>query len=144
MSRAFSLNCKIVHVAAAATAATTDVTTSGVDMGQDGGYEGVCFISTYGTAAAGNLPHGEQSTDNSSFADLLGTEVNVGASDEKVYLDILHPQEQYVRAVFKRGTSSTLGDVYAILYGPRKVPVDNTTAGTIHGELHVAPAEGTI
>ena len=144
--KTFFHNCKVVKVQDHTAAGTTDVTSDAVDMSQDGGYGGVCFIGSYGTAAAGNKPHAEQSSDNGSadtFADLLGSEVGVGSSDEEVMLDVSQPQERYVRSVWARGTSSTLESIYAILYNPRVVPVDNTTAGTIHGELHVAPAEGT-
>jgi len=110
------------------------------------GYRGVLFFSSYGTAAANNLPHAECSSDDGSsdtFADLTGTEVGVSTSDEDVWLDIIQPPEQYVRTVWARGTSSTLGDIWALQYGARSLVVDNTTAGTIHGEAHVAPAEGT-
>jgi hypothetical protein len=42
-----------------------------------------------------------------------------------------------------RGTSTTIDWGIAIPYAARKKPVDNTVAGTIHGELHASPAEGT-
>lgn len=135
---------KLVKVSDPTGAGTSDVTTDSVDMQ---GYEGVMFFSSYGTAATDNLPHLEQSSDDASsdsFADLEGTEVNVSTSDEDVWVEIWRPRERYVRAVFEVGTSSTLGDIWALLYGAKDIPVDNTTEGTIHGELHVHPAEGTI
>lgn len=138
-----SEDVKITKVADHTTAGTSAVTSSSVDM-QD--YEGVIFISSYGTAAAGNTAHAEQSSDDGSsdaFADLAGTEVGVSTSDEDVWVEVHRPTERYVRAAFLRGTSSTLESIYAIQYGAKIKPVDNTTAGTIHGESHNSPAEGT-
>jgi hypothetical protein len=42
-----------------------------------------------------------------------------------------------------RGTSTTLEWCVALKFGAHSMPVDNTVAGTIHGEAHVSPAEGT-
>jgi len=124
-------------------AGTGDVTTSSVDMA---GYRDVIFFSSYGTAAANNTPHAQQSSDDGvgdAYADLAGTAVGVGASDEDVWLRISRPQERYVRTIWERGTSTTLGDIWCIRTGARSYPQDNTIANTIHGEGHVAPAEGT-
>ena len=124
-------------------AGTGDVTSDSVDMA---GYEGVMFFSSYGTANANNLPNLETSSDDGgsdAFTDLAGTEVGVGASDEDVWVEVHRPRERYIKAIFARGTSSTLGDIWALRYGAKTKPVDNTTAGTIHGELHLSPAEGT-
>lgn len=133
---------KIIKVQDASGANTTDVTSDGVDMA---GYEGVIFVSSYGTAAADNLPHAEQGlTSGGSYDDLASTEVGVSTSDEDVYLEIVRPGDRFVRTVWERGTSSTLGDIWAHVFGARNLPVDNTTAGTMHGESHVTPAEGTI
>jgi len=139
----FSNNFLITKVADHTTAGTSDVTGTGVDMS---GYEGVIFITSYGTAAADNLPHAETSSDDGSadaYTDLAGTEVGVSTSDEDVWLEIKRPPERYVRIVAERGTSSTCESIWAIRYGARSRGVDNTTAGTIHGELHASPAAGT-
>lgn len=133
----------LTKVADASSAATSDVTSTGVNMA---GFRDVVFFSSYGTAAANNLPHAEQSSDDGStdtYADLTGTAVGVSTSDEDVWLRISQPREQYVRTVWERGTSSTLGDIWALRLGARSYPQDNTIAGTIHGEGHVRPAEGT-
>lgn len=134
---------KITKVADHSTAATTDVDSASVDMA---GFEGVLFVSSFGTAASGNTLEAQQSSDDGSsdtFAALAGTAVSSGTSDEDVWVDIYRPQERYVRAHAERGTSSTLESIWAIQYGGRKQPVDNTTTGTIAGEAHVSPAEGT-
>lgn len=140
-AKSFNELFKLTKVADLATAATSDVTSSTIDMA---GYTGVIFFSSYGTPAANNLPHAETSSNDSDWNDLEGTEVNVSTSDEDVWLEINLPQERYLRTVWERGTSSTLGDVWAIQYGARVMAQDNTTAGTIHGEAHVSPDEGTI
>ena len=136
---------KIQQGAATTSAGTSNVNGANIDMQN---YEGVLFIAKFGTAAADNTIKGQQSSESGggspdAYSDLAGTSVGVGASDEIVWLDILKPRERYVRMVALRGTSTTLDWAVAIQYGPRKGPVDNTVAGTIHGEAHTSPAEGT-
>lgn len=132
-----------IKAALAATAAgTTNVTGSIIDTS---GFEGVLFIACFGTAAADNYIKAQQDTavGGGTMADLAGSAVGVGSSDEIVWLDLHRPLERYVRAIAVRTTSSTLSWGVAIPYGAKKQPVDNTTAGTIHGETTVSPAEGT-
>ena len=143
MTRPISEEVLLTKVKDVSAANTGDVTSDSVNMA---GYEGVMFFASYGTAATDNLPNLETSNDDGSsdaFTDLAGTEVGVGSSDEDVWVDVINPREQYIRAIFARGTSTTLGDIWALRYGAKKKPVDNTTAGTIHGETHIGPAEGT-
>lgn len=141
-----SSRVKLIKVQDHTTAGTSAVNSDGVDMDQDGGYAGVLFITSFGTAAANNTVNLAQSSDNGSaddFTDLTGTSVSSGTSDEDVWLDILKPTKRYVRLEAARGTSSTLESIWAILYGARQLPVDNTTSGTIIGEGAVSVAEGT-
>lgn len=136
-------SCALIKSAlATSTADTTTVTGATIDTS---GYEGVLFIAKYGTAAANNTLHAESgaASDMSDAADLASTSVGAGASDEIQWIDLFRPAERYVRVMADRGTSSTLDWGVALLYGPKKLPVDNTTAGTIHGEVHASPAEGT-
>lgn len=123
---------------------TTDVNSTGVDMA---GFDGVLFIARYGTAAADNLIHAEQSSDDGSvdtYTDIAGSEPNsAGASSEIQFVDIINPQERYVRCVAVRGTSSTVEQITAIRYKARSKPQDNNTAGTIEGERLVQPIAGT-
>jgi len=137
-----SSNVKITKVKDHSTAATSAVTSTEVDML---GYEGVLFVTSFGTAAVNNTIKAQQDTATGmgSAADLTGTSVVPGASDEDVWIDVYKPLERFVRVVIARGTSSTLESIWAIQYGARKSPIDNTTTGTIAGELHVTPAEGT-
>lgn len=138
---------KLIKVKDHSTADTAAVDSDGVDMDQDGGYEGVLFLTSFGTAAANNTLKAQQSSDNGvadGFSDLEGTLTAPGASDEDHWLDIYKPTKRYVRAEATRGTSSTLESIWALLYGPRNtMNVDNTVSGTITGEGHVSPAEGT-
>lgn len=137
-------NVKLIKVADHSTANTTAVNSTGVDMDQDGGYEGVMFVTSFGTAASDNTVNLAQGADNASdWVDLVGTSVTSGSSDEDVWLDVYKPTDRYVRLEAARGTSTTLESVWAILYNPRNKPVDNTTSGTIVGEAHLSPAEGT-
>lgn len=136
---------KLVKVADHTTAATTDVTSASVDMTQDGGWDGVLFLTSFGTAAADNGIKAQQSSDDGStdnFADLEGTKV-FGGTAEDIWLDIFRPQEDYVRVIGLRGTSSTLESIWALLYRGRGQPADNTRSGEITGETHASPDEGT-
>lgn len=136
-------NINITSVSGHSTAAASNVTGTGVDMAD---YTGVLFVAKFGTAASDNTLKAQSSTDDGSadaYADLEGTLVGVASSDEVVFLDITNPRERYVRPIGMRGTSSTLEGIWAFRYGKRSLPEDNTTAGTIHGEQHNSPAEGT-
>lgn len=136
-----SSNVKITKVSDYAAAATSAINSASVDMS---GYTGVLFIASFGTAAANNTMNAAQGADDSAdWEDLTGTSVASGASDEDVWVDVYRPTDRYVRAEIARGTSTTLEAIWAIQYGPRKAPVDNTTTGTISGEVHASPAEGT-
>lgn len=135
---------KLTKVADHTAAGTTAVNSTGVDMA---GFEGVLFVTSFGTPAADNLVNLAQSDDDGSaddYTDLAGSAVALGgASDEDAWIDVYRPRKRYVRLEAARGTSSTLESIWAIQYGSRKQPVDNTTTGTIAGEAHVSPAEGT-
>ncbi len=132
---------KITKVNDDSTASTVTVDSTSVDMA---GYDGVLFVTSYGTAAADNLLEASESTAASSgFGALLGSEVGAAASDEDQWIDIGRPNDRYVRCSAVRATSTTISSIWAFQYGARDVPVDNTTAGTIHGEQHVSPSTGT-
>lgn len=135
---------KLTKVADHTTAGTTDVEGAILDMS---GYEGVMFFTSFGTAAADNLLKVQQDDANGAggMADLEGTKVTSGASpsNEDVWVDVWRPTKRYVRCIAVVDTSSTVESIWAEQYGPREMPVDNTTSGTIEGEMHVSPAEGT-
>ncbi len=131
---------KITKVKDHSTAAQSAVNSDSVDMS---GYEGVLFVTSFGTPNANNTINAAQDENDSSFADLEGTEVTSGTSDEDVWIDIYRPTDRFVRCEATRGTSSTLESIWAFQYGAAKQPVDNVVSGTINGELHVSPDEGT-
>jgi hypothetical protein len=139
-------SCFLTKVSDPTTAGTSDVTGASVDMAAHGGFEGVCFFSSFGTAAAGNFLKAQQSSDDGvadGFSDLEGSAVDPGASDEDQFVDIVRPLKRYLRPVAIRGTSSALGDVWALLYRGSTIPVVNVIAGTINGVKLLSPAEGT-
>lgn len=144
MNRRLGEDCKIVKVQDHTSAGTSAVNSDGVDIQ---GYEGVLFLTSFGTAAANNTVNVAQSDDNGSsddFTDLEGSAVALaGSSDEDQWIDVFRPTKRYVRLEAARGTSTTLESIWAILYSARSKPVDNTTTGTIAGELATSPAEGT-
>lgn len=134
---------KLLKIKDHSTADTSAVTSDTVDTQ---GYDGVLFVTSFGTAASGNTIKLQQSSDDAAtdaYSDLEGTSVSSGTSDEDVWIDIQRPGKRYLKLVAARGTSSTLESVWAILYNARSLPVDNTTSGTIIGETTLSPAEGT-
>ena len=136
---------KLVKLKDHQAAGTSGVTSDSIDTA---GFRGVRFFTSFGTAAAGNSIKAQQSDDDGDaddYSDIAGSSVVSGAdpSNEDVWLDIYLPRKRYLQVVAARGTSSTLESIWAELYDPVSLPVDGTTDGTVTGELHVSPAEGT-
>ncbi len=131
----------ILQAAATTAAGTTEVDGAEIDMS---GFEGVLFVVKFGTAAAGNTISLQQTNVSTTYsADVLGSLITPGSSDEIVWVDFFKPTNRYCRVQVQRGTSSTLDWAVAIRYGAHKGPVDNTTSGTIYGETLVSPIDGT-
>lgn len=107
--------------------------------------ESALFVVRFGTAAANNTVKVQQGAlaDGSDMADLEGSQVSVGASDEIVAVEIVKPRERYLRVVVLRGTSSTIEAGFALVGGLRLMPADNAEAGTIASEKLISPPEGT-
>lgn len=136
-------NVKFVKIQDHTTAATSAVTSDAVDTQ---GYGGVCLLTSFGTAAANNTIKAQYSDDDAAtdaYSDVADTSTSANTSDEDVWIDVKRPAKRYLKFVVARGTSSTLESMWAILYNPTNLPVDNTTSGTITGESFVQPAEGT-
>lgn len=127
----------IAHTATGLTAVNGDV----IDTA---GYRGVLFICKFTTAAANNTIKVQQgaASDMSDAADLEGSSVTAGASDEIVCCEVLLPQERYLRMVALRGTSTVIEWGVAIPFEPRRFPVTNAAAGTLAAESHASPDEG--
>lgn len=136
---------KITKVSDHSAAGTSAVDSSAVDMT---GYDGVLFVTSFGTANANNtVKLAVSATSGGSYADLAGTSVASGSSDEDVWIDmtggVADAAKPFVRLTAARGTSSTLESIYAIQYKARSLKQTNSVTGTIVGEQHNAPAEGT-
>jgi hypothetical protein len=139
-------NLRIARALNAVAAGQTDQNGSIIDTAN---YEGVVFIAAFGTLTAGAVTglKAQMGDDPnlSDAADLAGTAQSIADSDDNklLVLDVHRPAERYVRAGVTRGTADAVIDgVYAILYGPRVLPVtqDSTVAAI---NTLISPAEGT-
>ena len=134
---------KMIKIKDHSGAGTSTITSIAVDTA---GYKGALFRTSFGTAAVGNYIKVQESSDDGAtdaYADLAGTKVDSGASDEDVWVEIVQPHERYLKLLAVPGTSSTVESMWADLYGGRTLPEDNTTTGTITGKIDPSPAEGT-
>lgn len=129
---------RITKISDYAGAATSAVTSSEIDMGADGGWDGVLCFATFGTAAANNLVTLHDSATTGTEAATVALKAS-GTSDEDVVLDVLHPR-RFVKFVASRGTSSTLDGMVAIQYRGRTKPIVNELAGTLVVAKFTAPA----
>ena len=133
---------KLIEVKTVTADGTSAVTSDAVDTQ---GWQGCRFFTAFGTAAAGNTIKGQQSDDDAAtdaYSDLAGTSL-ASTTSEAVVMDIVKPRKRYLKAVIARGTTSTLGNIWAELYGPVSEPSTQTTTGTIVSEISVSPDEGT-
>jgi hypothetical protein len=129
---------KITTVAAVA-AGTTTITGSALDMA---GWDGAVFIVRLGTPATNNnLRVSQCDTSGGSYADLAGTKVGDHATDSPLIVDLKRPQEQFLKYVVTRGTSTTIDVVTIIQYRPRTKSTTQPSGTQI--ERWTAPAEGT-
>ncbi len=128
---------------AASVSAGTEVDSTILDMS---GYDGVLFVTTIGTANAGNYMKGQQDAvvGFGTVADLEGSKVVATGNGEVVFLDVYRPRERFVRcAIIRAGANTTVGEIYAIRYQSSKGPVSNATTDVIIGKTLASPAEGT-
>jgi hypothetical protein len=133
---------KLVKLQDHTAAGTTELTTAIVDTA---GYAGLVIFTSLGTANATNTIKVQQNTANQTtgMADLTGTSVTSGSSDEDLIVEIHKPLERYIQAVVTRGASTTCESVWACLYGGTPTIAGNSVSGTQVAEVHVAPVEGT-
>lgn len=123
----------------------------GVDMTD---YDSVVFIAGMqsGTAESATITMKAQQAGSSGYgdaADLEGTSVSAvkgtaTTAHALAILEVVGPQEQYVRPVIAVPNVATATAVFciALRFGPQSLPVSNS--GTNTGvEIHVSPAEGT-
>lgn len=131
---------KVVLAKAGQTSAGTQVDSDAIDTL---GFEGCRIIGSIATANAGNFAKVSQSSaSGSGFNDLEGTKNVPGDNGDSFDIDIFRPAKRYLKVhVVRAGANTATGDIYALLYNPRTVPVTN--GATMDGELHITPAEGT-
>lgn len=138
---------KVTRVANAASVATSDVTSTAVDMS---GFETVVFVVAHGTITDGTPDiHAEQSSDNGGsddFTDLAGSLVAVADSDDNklTLLEVHRPAKRYVRCIVDRAgsTGSVVDGIIAIQGWPRHMPVTQPSSVGSSGIVS-SPAEGT-
>jgi hypothetical protein len=136
-----SKNTKLIKVKDGQVTGTGTLTTDTIDTQ---GYEGVMIFGQIMTANAGNYAKARQgeASNMSDAADLEGSKVVPGDNGDSFLIDIYRPKERYVDVQIVRGGATTVtGDVYALLYEPRKAPTSQ--GATVDAETHVSPAEGT-
>ncbi len=144
-------NIRVVRVMDGVVAGTTDQNGSGVDMSQDGGYDGVVFVAMFGVLTANQVTsmRAQASDDDAAsdaWSDLLGSATPALDDDDDdlcLQLDIIRPNKKWVRPVIDRATANAVIDgVLAILYRGRSVPT-SLDASVAFAEKHVSPIEGT-
>lgn len=133
-----SEECKIT-VVAPVTTGTTTITGAALDMA---GYDGALFIVRLGSPATNNNLRIQQcDTSGGTYADLAGTLVGNHATDNPLVVDILRPQEQFLKYQVTRGTTSTIDIVTIIQYRARRRSTSQPSGTQIEQFSNVA--EGT-
>ena len=125
-------------------AGTADQSGSSIDMQ---GYDGVMFITTFGTANDGNYIKAQQDeNDATGFGDaedLAGTKTVSTGANNTVVLDVYRPLKRYIRAVGVITASSTIGPIFALQYKGRAKPEANETDDVIASKTVISPDAGT-
>jgi hypothetical protein len=113
------------------------------------GYEGVLVLVHFSAIATGATTSVKMQQDTASdmatAADLAGSKITVADDDDDQvkYVDLHRPSERYVRVVIdKDATNATAESALYIQYGGKVLP-EAQAAGSVEGEEHHAPAEGT-
>lgn len=126
-------------------ASTDDINGAILDMQ---GYENAMAIVTFGAITSGAVTSIKMQQDTAaamgSAADLAGSKQTIADTDDDktFYIDLIKPQERYVRLVVDRGTqNAVVASAIYIQYNGVKKPVTHGT--NVSGETHVSVAEGT-
>lgn len=146
MAGLFTENCKIVIAATttAGAAGTSAITSAAVDTA---GFDSCTFLVPVGAVVSGavtTVKVQQCDTTGGSYADLLGTSVTIGDTDDDLlkYVEVFRPQEQFLKCVVSRATqNATIGGIIAILKGGNHLAVTHGTG--VAGEQHISVAEGT-
>jgi len=142
MARNFLSRSKLVKLADHGASTTDAITSSIVDTA---GYESAVFFTSFSTANATNSIKIQQNTANQTtgMADLLGSSVASGTSDEDVIIEITKPQERYLQVVVTRGVATTCESIWCVLYNGNGGLAANSVSGTQIAEQSSSPIEGT-
>lgn len=134
---------KVTEVVSATATGTTTINSTEVDMAD---FENVVFVTSLGTANAGNGHKIQQDTVTgmAGAADLLGSQLLCNGTGRVLMSEVIKPLERFVRcAVIRAGATTTINNVLAIQFGARKRPIDNNVTNVQAAETLVSPAEGT-
>ncbi|MGH2506354.1 MAG: hypothetical protein ACRDHZ_02910 [Ktedonobacteraceae bacterium] len=130
---------KISKLQANTAAGTSTITTSSFDMQ---GFRGYTILSSFETPDATNIAKLQDSlVSGSGFNDIAGSHIGDGTHGDLV-LDHYQPLLRYHRAVFTRGVSTAIGEVWLMQYGAFTEPQTNATSSQALVEL-VSAADGT-
>lgn len=119
-------------------AGTSDVNGASFDMAANNGYDSVMFVAAVGVLTATQVTqmHAESSPDDSTFTDIVGSQTDAMADDDDdqlIVLEVIRPDERYIRPVLERGTANAVIDgVIAIGFNAKHEPTthDATTVQT--------------
>ena len=118
MNQNLSKRTQLSVLTIATAAGTSTINSSSVDMS---GANGVMFVGSFGTANAGNTVHVQESDDNSTWANVAGTEAVQTTNNNLWVIDINRPLKRYARVVHTRGVSTTINPTTAQRYDPMKM-----------------------
>lgn len=123
---------KALLCSAAASAATTDLDGTVIDLAQDGGYDGVLFVAQLGDVTATSVLELQCQGSAAANGSSPSTEATTGtftadatsADNKLLVLDVSRAANRYVFSRLKRGTANAVvNSVLAILYKGKVGPV---------------------
>lgn len=134
----------VIRKISPAVGAGTSAVTAIIDLGAEGGADGVVLLASIGTAnvANGLKAAAGQESNGGDAADLAGSHQLSDGTKTDFVLDIRNPPGRYVTAEVIRGVSTTVEAIWAILYKGHSAPVSNVTSAQEALAL-VGPAYGT-
>lgn len=118
----------IIKVSNGATAGTTEVDSSIIDMA---GWDGVVFVADLGTVTDGSVmtltPQQNTANSTSGMAAITGTAPTFTAatsSNKAMAVDVYRPLQRYLRAAFTRTTqNAVVNTIIAIQYKAKFQPI---------------------
>jgi hypothetical protein len=119
-------DAKIIKVSNGATAGTSEVDGSAVDMS---GFNSVCYIVDLGTVTDGSvltlqIQDGPTSSPTTNMTGASATFTASGSSNTTMIVDVQKVQQRYNRAKFTRTTdNAVVNTILAILYNANSKPV---------------------